>query len=43
MEEVTIQLQEGSPKFVGTVAMNIEWMRIDFLGDVFAAVAFLGS
>ena len=26
-------------KWVGTVAMKIEWTRIHFLGDVFAAVA----
>ena len=30
-------------KWVGTVAIKIEWTRIHFLSDVFAAVAVLGS
>ena len=30
-------------KWVGTVAMKIEWTRIHFLSDVFAAVAVFGS
>ena len=30
-------------KWVGTVAMKIEWTRIHFLSGVFAAIAVLGS